>query len=116
MSKATKATDGTVLFWCPGCDEAHGVNTNPDRQGPCWGWNDSLDTPTFTPSIRVQGVWPIENGRPVHPMRYEGVYPVPEGLVDPFTCHSFVTEGRIQFLSDCSHALAGQTVDLPEWE
>ena len=29
-------------------------------------------------------------------------------------CHSFVTDGRIQFLSDCTHALAGQTVDLPD--
>jgi hypothetical protein len=29
-------------------------------------------------------------------------------------CHSFVTDGRIQFLSDSTHALAGQTVDLPE--
>lgn len=32
----------------------------------------------------------------------------------PFVCHSFVTDGRIQFLSDCTHSLAGQTVDLPE--
>ena len=30
------------------------------------------------------------------------------------TCHSFVTDGRIQFLADCTHPLAGQTVDLPE--
>jgi len=29
-------------------------------------------------------------------------------------CHSFVTDGRIQFLGDCTHNLAGQTVDLPE--
>jgi hypothetical protein len=29
-------------------------------------------------------------------------------------CHSFVTDGRIQFLSDCTHELAGQTVDLPD--
>lgn len=26
------------------------------------------------------------------------------------------TDGRIQFLNDCTHALAGQTVDLPDWE
>ena len=31
-------------------------------------------------------------------------------------CHSFVTDGRIQFLGDCTHKLAGQTVDLPDWE
>jgi len=30
-------------------------------------------------------------------------------------CYSFVTAGRIQFLSDCTHILAGKTVDLPDW-
>ena len=36
----------------------------------------------------------------------------------PFTCHvchSFVTDGRIRFLGDCTHALKGQTVPIPEW-
>ena len=30
--------------------------------------------------------------------------------------HSYVTDGRIQYLSDCTHPLAGQTVDLPDVE
>ncbi|MHC8396108.1 hypothetical protein ACYZT8_21075 [Pseudomonas sp. LB3P93] len=30
-------------------------------------------------------------------------------------CHSFVIDGCIQFLGDCTHELASQTVDLPEW-
>jgi hypothetical protein len=30
-------------------------------------------------------------------------------------CHSFVTAGHIQFLSDCTHEMAGQTVEIPEW-
>jgi hypothetical protein len=37
----------------------------------------------------------------------------------PFTCqrcHSFLVDGQIQFLGDCTHALAGQTVPLPEIE
>jgi hypothetical protein len=34
----------------------------------------------------------------------------------PNVCHSFVTDGRIQFLTDSNHALAGQTVDLPDVE
>jgi hypothetical protein len=29
-----------------------------------------------------------------------------------YICHSFVTDGRIQFLSDCTHPLANQTVEL----
>ena len=31
-------------------------------------------------------------------------------------CHSFITDGRIQYLGDCTHPLAGQTLDLPNWE
>ena len=33
----------------------------------------------------------------------------------PYACHSFVTDGRIQFLTDSTHTLAGQTVPLPAW-
>lgn len=33
----------------------------------------------------------------------------------PAVCHSFIRDGQIQFLSDCTHALAGQTVPLPAW-
>jgi hypothetical protein len=31
-------------------------------------------------------------------------------------CHSSITEGRIQYLGDCTHGLAGKAVDLPSWE
>lgn len=53
-----------------------------------WGWNGSDESPTFTPSILCQG---------------------------EKRCHSFVTDGKIRFLSDCDHELAGQTVELPDW-
>jgi hypothetical protein len=33
-----------------------------------------------------------------------------------FRCHSFIRDGQIQFLSDCTHALAAQTVDIPDWD
>lgn len=69
----------------------------------------SRDAPTFTPSILVQ------TGHFVQP---EGKHcdrsGDPEWPCDCVCCHSFVTDGRIQFLSDCTHALAGQTVDLPD--
>lgn len=42
----------------------------------------------------------------------EAVYASRVGKV----CHSFVTDGCIQYLGDCTHRLAGQTVDLPAWE
>lgn len=34
----------------------------------------------------------------------------------PKICHSFITDGEIQFLNDCTHKLAGHTVDLLEWD
>lgn len=91
-----------VNFWCPGCDDAHTINTNT------WTWNGDLERPTFTPSVLVGGVqWDPEYGfhKPNHN--------VAPGA--PIVCHSFVTDGRIQFLGDCTHSLAGQTVPLPPW-
>lgn len=77
----------SVLFLCPGCDAPHNVIIDPSRGRPCWTWNGSMDRPTFEPFVLVAGT---------------------------FRCHSFVKDGRIQFLADSDHPLAGQTVDLPE--
>lgn len=110
-SKLRKGEGGAILFRCPGCNTGHQVVVG-DGHGPRWGFNGSGDAPTFTPSVLVRGKqterdangdWTGEwvrgaDGQPV-----------------PFVCHSFVTDGRIQFLGDCTHSLAGQTVDLPDW-
>jgi hypothetical protein len=32
-----------------------------------------------------------------------------------FVCHSFVRNGKIEYLSDCTHNLAGKTVDIPKF-
>jgi len=90
---------GVYSFWflCPGCQQGHKIDTAPDggvSGRPIWSWNGDLDAPTFAPSLLVR--WT------------EGEQHVAR------ICHSFVQGGRIQFLSDCSHALAGQTVDLPQ--
>ena len=31
-------------------------------------------------------------------------------------CHSFIKDGNIQYLNDCTHKLAGQTIEIPDWE
>jgi hypothetical protein len=51
-------------------------------------FNGDFDKPTFRPSVLYKP-----------PMKQ---------------CHAFITDGMIQFLSDCDHSLAGQTVELPE--
>jgi hypothetical protein len=108
-----------MLFECPGCEMAHQVNVAGSGR-PMWTWNGSMDRPTFSPSILVTYDHMSEAGRARskafheqhgrHPTHEENPYDVHD------VCHSFVTDGRIQFLGDCTHALAGQTVDLPEIE
>lgn len=100
-----------IRFDCPGCDDAKvlPVNWLPDgkqesqyvKSWPHWGFNGDMELPTFTPSVLSQGPGALQSDGLRHPDR---------------VCHSFVTDGRIQFLGDCTHALAGQTVDLPPVE
>lgn len=95
MSKVKTTSSGQKIFKYPGCDGYHSlrVNDGVSTKHPHWGFNGDHDKPTFTPSILATVDW--EKGREI--------------------CYSFVTDGRIQFLSDCTHKLAGQTVEIPEW-
>ncbi|MCK5132686.1 MAG: hypothetical protein KAR40_11110 [Candidatus Sabulitectum sp.] len=80
-------------FYCPGCERMHEVAVNsPFPNGAQWAYNNDPEKPTFSPSLHIKG--------------------------EASCCHSFVREGNIEFLSDCTHKLAGQTValpPLPEW-
>lgn len=87
----------SIKFNCPGCHCEHTVWV-AGKGVPVWGWNQSLDAPTFTPSVLRRGPQRDANGN--YTAGSEGV------------CHSFVKDGRIQFLDDCTHPLKGQTVDL----
>ncbi|WP_223630229.1 DUF6527 family protein [Pseudomonas atacamensis] len=118
-----QAKEGDLFFKCPGCDMVHGVSTG-SGPGPRWGYNGNPDAPTFTPSIlaRTTGA---PGGRSVmsadEELEYDAIY-ASGGREAVFAsrfgkvCHSFVTDGRIQFLGDCTHGLAGQTVNLSDWE
>lgn len=88
---------GLVAFWCPGCDQAHAFGVEPPAK-LIWSWDRNVEAPTFNPSLLIQS------------FNHAGPTPVLESV-----CHSFVRQGRIEFLSDCTHALAGQTVPIPPW-
>lgn len=82
------------MLCCPGCERHHAVYTEAAaKPAPVWGFNGNVERPTFTPSLLVR--WKEDDVQKV--------------------CHSFITDGRVQFLTDCTHALAGQTVDIPQW-
>lgn len=90
---AIKSYDGErdvrLVFHCPGCHFIHSIRVS--GESPVWQFNGDVDHPTVHPSIRVQ--W------------YHGD--------DDRCCHSFLEDGRLRFLDDCTHDLAGQTVDVP---
>ena len=73
------------LFWCPVCDHCHAYDES-------WKFNGDYDKPTFTPSL---------------------LNTKPNDRKD--RCHLFVTDGKIKYLNDCSHALAGQEIELQKF-
>lgn len=103
----------SVAFRCPGCGDTHVVRVKPGA-GACWGYNGNPDAPTFTPSLLVRSGHhvPGHEGESCW-CTWEDRDEFPE--LKCYICHSHVTDGRIQFLGDCTHELAGQTVPLPEW-
>ncbi len=78
-----------IVFDCPGCNFPHSFRV-AGIPSP-WIWNGDLDRASFSPSLLVR---------------------FGDGPGDK-RCHSFVSGGRIQFLADCTHSLAGKTVDVP---
>lgn len=99
FKRNVKHSDATYVqpdyfFECPGCGSYHGVwTTQKNSLGAMWGFNQNLEKPTLTPSVLIT----IERGE----------------RVPKVVCHSFIKDGNIEFLNDCTHHLAGKTVELP---
>ena len=93
VSRVKKAEAGggqfVYIIGCPGCGMHHSLTEE-------WGFNGDFEKPTFTPSLHCS--WPTGYGDD----------PTPK------ICHSFIRDGQIQYLGDCTHDLAGQTVELPD--
>lgn len=79
-----------ISFECPGCKKTH---TLPTGGAHGWKFNGNYELPTLSPSILAR---------------------TPQGDKPAIVCHSFVTDGKIKFLDDCTHELRNQTVDLFE--
>lgn len=83
---------GLVSFYCKGCKMYHGIRVEGEAT-PKWDFNGNYENPTFSPSIKVEiGHSPDKS----------------------FICHSFVIDGKIQYLGDCTHEYAGQTLELED--
>lgn len=101
-------SDGSHCGWtikCPACGEFHLFDTR-------WTFNGDMEKPTFRASMLVKGgdIPPHRADLPDARFLSGG-----NGWSDSAVCHSFVTDGKIEFLSDCTHHLAGKTVDLEDF-
>jgi len=69
------------------------------REGtPNWTWDGSVEFPTLRPSILTRGDCFVGN----------------DGETENPVGHTWINQGRAEFLSDCTHEFAGQTLDLLE--
>lgn len=99
------------MFWCPGCKCGHGIwATRPNRGGAQWQFNGNLERPTVSPSLLIT----CPEWHP--PVTHENLEewrknPWPQTQVTK-VCHLFIVDGQLQFLSDCTHELAGKTVPM----
>lgn len=95
------------LFWCPGCKCAHGVwTTKRNGVGAVWSFNGNMEKPTFNPSLLIRFT------RDITSAEYTRLLAGEKLNIPKTVCHSFVRDGQIQFLGDCTHALAGKTVPM----
>jgi hypothetical protein len=83
----------SIWLWCPACDLPKRLPVNRS-EGTSWDFDGNIEAPTLSPSI-------LQHGGGNHPQ-----------------CHSFLRSGMWDFLSDCTHSMAGQQVpmvSLPDW-
>lgn len=105
MSLKVKWVEGAQLrFECPGCGDNHIVPTAGPHK---WGFNGDLEKPTFHPSLMVRSGHYAKHWKEGDECWCGKDYPF-----SCYVCHSQIADGRIQFLPDCTHKLAGQTVDM----
>lgn len=86
--KEINKNDYAYVFYCSGCKGTHYVHTEkPNSKKAKWKFNNDVNKPTFSPSIKIK----YGNGE---------------------LCHSLIKDGYIEYLKDCTHKLAKQTIEL----
>jgi hypothetical protein len=78
---------GVYLHWCPGCKTGHtfNISSTDHPEGRRWGFDGDLARPSVEPELSFPG------------------------------CTYLLRGGLIRYADDCSHALAGKVVPLPDY-
>lgn len=91
LCSTAEATHVTIKIPGPSGTLTLPVIQHGTREGTgCWTWNGSTEAPTLRPSVLTVG--------------------------HDFRCHSWINNGKVQFLSDCSHEFIDKTMDLLDVE
>ncbi len=119
VAEVVRISGERAVYWCAGCKDWHSINIGMG-DGARWQWNGDKVKPTFSPSVLVRSghfapsfdpatdhCWCVYNAEQVA----KGEPPVDFSCS---RCHTFIMEGMVEFLGDCSHALAGKTLPMPE--
>ena len=80
-----------------------------------WTWNGDTEKPTLKPSVLVTRGHFVQGFNAAEDFcwcSYALEHPGEEVSFKCVRCHTWITDGKAQFLSDCSHELAGQMLDL----
>ena len=97
-------TEFAFRWWCPGCDSNHVVPTD----GPnAWSFDENWEAPTLSPSVLVHSHKTL-----IDNMLEGDALTAPSNITATPQCHCFIRAGRIEYLADSTHGLAGQTVDM----
>lgn len=81
-----------------------------------WTWNGDVDKPTLKPSLLTRAKLFTDQGHKDYMAWYKQGCPPLECGVEfeskEMICHTWITDGKVIFLDDCTHELKGQTLDL----
>jgi len=90
--------------WCPACKQMHRL---PDS----WDFNGDVNRPTFTPSFKHSGMATVRDANGA--WTGEWVRDANGNTVSEI-CHYILTDGILNFCTDCTHDFKGKNVPLPE--
>ena len=101
VSSKLRRFAGGYGHWCPACKEMHVIATDgKNASGAQWSFDGNLTAPTFSPSVNIRTNTPD--------------MPHYQAQACSSVCHYHLRVGRLEYGGDCTHALKGQTVDLPD--
>ncbi len=117
VCKPEEATHLTLNFPGPQQQNTFPVMLHGTRAGTGnWTWNGSTDKPTLKPSVLVTSGHYVSFHKSGDKCwcTYNQEHPLKPAPCCCFRCHSWVSDGKVQFLSDSTHEHANKTLDLLE--